>query len=100
MERSGFEIADVESLRPHYALTLRRWVDSLERHHDEALEHVEESTYRCWRLYMAACALEFESGEIGVYQLLASKRTSSPSALPLTRGHLYCSDPALEGKAS
>jgi len=100
MERSGFEIADVESLRPHYALTLRRWVDSLERHHDDALEHVEESTYRCWRLYMAACALEFESGEIGVYQLLASKRTSALPVLPLTRGHLYCSDPILEGIAS
>ena len=100
MERSGFEIADVESLRPHYALTLRRWVDSLERHHDEALEHVEESTYRCWRLYMAACALEFESGEIGVYQLLASKRTAALSALPLTRGHLYSSAPALERNAS
>ena len=100
MERSGFEIADVESLRPHYALTLRRWVESLERHHDNALEHVEESTYRCWRLYMAACALEFESGEIGVYQLLASKRTSALPILPLTRGHLYCSDPLLEGKAS
>jgi len=100
MERSGFEIADVESLRPHYALTLRRWVDSLERHHDEALEHVEESTYRCWRLYMAACALEFESGEIGVYQLLASKRTAALSALPLTRGHLHSSGSALERNAS
>ena len=90
----------MESLRPHYALTLRRWVDSLEQHHDEALEHVEESTYRCWRLYMAACALEFESGEIGVYQLLASKRSSALSTLPLTRGHLYCAEPIFEGKAS
>ena len=89
MERAGFEIADVESLRPHYAMTLRCWVARLEQHHEEALEYVDEPTYRCWRLYMAACALEFESGEIGVYQVLASKRTTGVPPLSLTRQHLY-----------
>ncbi len=91
MERAHFEIADVESLRPHYALTLRHWVARLEKHHDEALQFVTESTWRVWRLYMAACALEFESGEIGVYQVLASKRAGRSAALPLTRRHLYSS---------
>jgi len=89
MEHAGFEIADVEALRPHYALTLRHWVARLEQHHVQALEHVSESTYRAWRLYMAACALEFESGDIGVYQLLACKRVGGMAALPLTRRHLY-----------
>ena len=89
MERARFEIADVEALRPHYALTLRHWVARLERSHDEALRYVNESTYRVWRLYMAACALEFESGEIGVYQVLASKRSVGAALLPLTRQHLY-----------
>ena len=89
MERAGFEIADVEALRPHYALTLRHWVARLEQHHAQALQYVNESTWRVWRLYMAACALEFESGEIGVYQLLASKRTARAASLPLTRRHLY-----------
>ena len=89
MERAHFEIADVESLRPHYALTLRHWVARLEQHHDEALQYVSESTWRIWRLYMAACALEFESGEIGVYQVLASKRAGCPALVPLTRQHLY-----------
>ena len=89
MERAHFEITDVESLRPHYALTLRHWVARLEQHHDEALQYVTEATWRIWRLYMAACALEFESGEIGVYQVLASKRAGCLAALPLTRQHLY-----------
>lgn len=88
MERASFEIGDVEALRPHYALTLRHWVARLERHHAQALEHVSESTYRVWRLYMAACALEFESGEIGIYQVLAHKRTPS-ATLPLTRRYIY-----------
>ena len=74
MEDAGFEIADVEGLRPHYALTLRAWVRRLERRHARALEYVNEATYRVWRLYMAASALEFESGNLGIYQILARKR--------------------------
>ncbi len=89
MERARFEIADVEALRPHYALTLRHWVARLERHHEQALQYVSESTFRVWRLYMAACALEFESGEIGVYQVLASKRAGVAASPPLTRRHVY-----------
>ncbi len=89
MERAGFEIADVEALRPHYALTLRRWVSELERRHARALEYVDEATFRVWRLYMSACALQFESGAIGVYQVLAGKRRKAPLDLPLTRKHLY-----------
>jgi cyclopropane-fatty-acyl-phospholipid synthase len=90
MEDAHFEIADVEGLRPHYALTLRAWVGRLEQRHARALEYVSETTYRVWRLYMTACALEFESGNLGIYQILARKRGAKlPSALPLTRRHLY-----------
>ncbi len=89
MEHSRFEIADVEALRPHYALTLRHWVERLERNHAAALQHVNEATYRVWRLYMAACALDFEAGGIGIYQVLAAKRAPGNPALPLTRRHLY-----------
>lgn len=90
MESAKFEIADVEGLRQHYALTLRHWVARLECHHAEALHYVSESTWRIWRLYMAASALEFESGEIGVYQILACKRAlGNISSMPLTRQHMY-----------
>jgi cyclopropane-fatty-acyl-phospholipid synthase len=92
MERSGFEIADLESLRPHYALTLRHWVHRLERQHTQALKYVSESVYRTWRLYMAACALEFETGEIGIYQVLAGKRARRPLQTPLTRRHMLLKD--------
>lgn len=89
MEMARFEIADVETSRPHYALTLRHWVSRLESHHAQALEYVNASTYRVWRLYTAACALEFESGEIGVYQVLGCKRGVGASALALARQRLY-----------
>jgi cyclopropane-fatty-acyl-phospholipid synthase len=89
MEREKFEIFDVEGLRPHYAMTLRHWVARLESKRALALQYVNEATYRVWRLYMTACALQFESGEIGIYQVLASKRAGGVPNLPLTRRHLY-----------
>jgi cyclopropane-fatty-acyl-phospholipid synthase len=89
MERACLEIADVEALRPHYALTLRAWAARLEKCHSRALEFVSEATYRIWRLYIAASALEFESGEVGIYQVLASRRETGSLKLPLTRQHLY-----------
>ena len=88
MEDACFEIADVEGLRAHYALTLRAWVARLERRRARALEYVSEATYRVWRLYMSACALEFESGNLGIYQILARRR-GAEAPMPLTRRHLY-----------
>jgi cyclopropane-fatty-acyl-phospholipid synthase len=70
-------------------MTLRHWVARLEGNRALALQYVDEATYRVWRLYMAACALQFESGEIGIYQVLATKRAAGIPALPLTRRHLY-----------
>ena len=89
MERTGFEICDVEALRPHYALTLRHWVSRLEVQRKEALAHVSEARYRVWRLYMAACALQFEQGAIGVYQILAANRREGFVDVPLTRHDIY-----------
>ncbi len=89
MERAGFEIHDAEGLRPHYARTLRHWVQRLEAHRDEALREVDEVTFRIWRFYMVACALEFESGGTGIYQILASKRDGGKWPVPLTRRDLY-----------
>jgi cyclopropane-fatty-acyl-phospholipid synthase len=89
MEHAQFEILDVEGLRPHYARTLRHWVHRLERHHSAALHYVNEATYRIWRLYMAASALEFESGGLGLYQILSVPRGGDAHSLPLTRHYMY-----------
>jgi cyclopropane-fatty-acyl-phospholipid synthase len=89
MEQAGFEIHDVEGLRPHYALTLRQWVARLEAAHAQAVELVGEARYRVWRLYMTACAVQFEDGALGIHQILASRRAPPSCPVPLSRRDLY-----------
>ena len=89
-ERAGFETRDVESLREHYALTLRHWVRRLQAGREAAVREVGEATYRVWRLYMAASAHSFASGRNAILQtLLAKPDAAGRSAVPLTREDLY-----------
>jgi cyclopropane-fatty-acyl-phospholipid synthase len=89
-EQAGFALRDVESLREHYALTLRQWVQRLEENEREAKRLVGERTYRVWRLYMSTAAEGFASGRINIIQTLLSKPDArGRSQLPLTREDLY-----------
>ena len=86
MELAGFEVRDVESLREHYATTLRHWVANLERHWDEAVELVGSQRARVWRLYMAASVNGFDDGGISIHQVLGVKpATGGRSGMPRTR---------------
>jgi cyclopropane-fatty-acyl-phospholipid synthase len=89
-EAAGFEVRDVESLREHYAMTLRHWVRSLEEKSDEAIALVGNHTFRVWRLYMAASANAFTKAAINIIQtLLAKPDAQGHSNIPLTRDDLY-----------
>ncbi|WP_210635750.1 class I SAM-dependent methyltransferase [Streptomyces sp. GESEQ-13] len=84
LERAGFEVRDVESLREHYALTLRRWVANLESGWARAVALAGPGRTRVWQLYMAASALAFERNRIGVNQVVAVRTPESgASGLPL-----------------
>ncbi|MFH8789503.1 class I SAM-dependent methyltransferase [Streptomyces roseoverticillatus] len=84
LEEAGFEVRDVESLREHYALTLRQWVANLQKHWAEAVDLTSAGRARVWRLYMAASALSFERNRIGVNQVLAVRTPGSgASKMPL-----------------
>lgn len=88
-ESRGFEVRDVECLREHYELTLRRWVEGLKQNADLLLKLVPEVTYRIWLLYMAGSAAAFRRGDISVYQVLLSKPDGGKTRLPLTREDVY-----------
>jgi len=89
-EGAGFEVRDMESLREHYATTLRHWVRSLEEKAEEATSLVGDHTFRVWRLYMAASANAFSTAAINIVQtVLAKPDARGKSNIPLTREDLY-----------
>ncbi|CAG7626750.1 class I SAM-dependent methyltransferase [Rhodococcus opacus] len=89
LEGAGFEVRDVESLREHYALTLRAWVGNLEANWDEAVSHSSAGRARVWRLYMAGAALAFAANRFGINQVLAVKSSErGDSGMPGTRAEL------------
>ena len=73
IQQAGFEVRHEESLREHYALTLRHWVANLESNWDEAVRVAGERRARVWRLYMAGSAMLFEAGPTQIHQVLAVK---------------------------
>jgi cyclopropane-fatty-acyl-phospholipid synthase len=84
-EAAGLEVRDVENLREHYTLTLRRWVANLERRREIAVAAAGEEAYRVWRLYMAGSAHAFASGRLAIHQVLLAKPDRGRAGLPLTR---------------
>jgi cyclopropane-fatty-acyl-phospholipid synthase len=86
MARAGFEVRDVESLREHYGTTLRHWLANLESQWDEAVAQVGTARARIWRLYLAGSAVNFDSGELSVHQVLGVVAGSNgESGMPPTR---------------
>ena len=90
MQHQALEVRDVESLREHYTLTLRHWVDNLRAAWDRAVGLVGSERARAWELYMAGSAGAFDAGEISVFQVLAV-RGGGPHPLPLDRLELLTS---------
>ncbi|WP_442110994.1 C17 cyclopropane fatty acid synthase CfaB [Pseudomonas sp. NUPR-001] len=90
ISHSGLEIVDVESLRLHYARTLKHWSDRLENQLQLASTLVPEKALRIWRLYLAGCSYAFAKGWINLHQILAVKPfADGHHDLPLTREDLY-----------
>jgi cyclopropane-fatty-acyl-phospholipid synthase len=83
IQDAGFEVRHLESLREHYALTLRAWVANLEANWDEAVAQAGLARARIWRLYMAASAVNFETGSTQIHQVLATRSDDGISAMPL-----------------
>lgn len=89
-EAAGFETRDVESLREHYALTLRHWRRRLEASEAESVRLVGDETHRVWRLFLAGSAQAFASGRLGLAQIVFAKPDAAGRvSLPLTRADLY-----------
>ncbi len=83
LQAAGFEARHMESLREHYALTLRAWVENLEANWDEAVAEAGPARTRLWHLYMAGSAVHFEANLSNLHQVLVVKPEHGRSGMPL-----------------
>jgi cyclopropane-fatty-acyl-phospholipid synthase len=86
-EKAGFEVLDVENLRPHYALTCRAWVERLRQNESECVRLASREKYRSWLLLLAAAAFTFEDGQTDLCQVLLAKRLH-PHGRRMNRDHM------------
>ncbi|MCW0200127.1 cyclopropane-fatty-acyl-phospholipid synthase family protein [Sphingopyxis sp.] len=84
-EKSRLIVTDVETLRLHYALTLRQWYARTLAHKAEIVAMMGERFFRMWTFYLAGATSAFESGGMGNYQIQFAR---SRHALPLTRDYM------------
>jgi cyclopropane-fatty-acyl-phospholipid synthase len=84
-EKSRLIVTDVETLRLHYALTLRQWYARTLAHEAEITRMMGERFFRMWTFYLAGATAAFESGGMGNYQIQFAR---SRHALPLTRDYM------------
>lgn len=77
--------ADIETLRLHYARTIRDWYANCMAHKDRIIALYDERFFRMWTFYLAGAATVFENGGMGNYQI---QYIRTQRALPITRDYL------------
>lgn len=76
---------DIETLRLHYAKTIRCWYANCLAHRDAIVAMHDERFFRMWTFYLAGAATVFEHGSMCNYQIQYAR---SRHALPITRDYL------------
>lgn len=77
--------SDIETLRLHYAKTIRAWYANCLTHRDKIVALHDERFYRMWTFYLAGAATVFEHGSMGNYQI---QYIRNRHAVPVTRDYL------------
>ncbi|MCB2045952.1 MAG: class I SAM-dependent methyltransferase [Novosphingobium sp.] len=83
---------DIETLRMHYAFTLREWYARCMAHRGEIEAMYDPRFFRMWTFYLAGATAAFESGGMCNYQIQFARNRH---ALPLTRHYLATTESAL-----
>jgi cyclopropane-fatty-acyl-phospholipid synthase len=91
-EKARLIASDVETLRLHYAKTLRVWYERCVAHREAIVAMFDERFYRMWTFYLAGATAAFESGGMCNYQI---QYIRSRHAVPLTRAYLAEGEQAL-----
>lgn len=79
--QAGFQVTQIQTLRPHYARTLDAWALALSAKKDQAIAIQSHEVYDRYMKYLTGCARLFRDGYIDVCQFTLEK---SPSAATTT----------------
>lgn len=88
-EKHRLIATDIETLRLHYARTLRCWYDKCLANRDEIVAMYDERFFRMWTFYLAGAATVFENGSMCNYQIQYAR---DRRALPITRDYIAATE--------
>ena len=84
-ETASLIATDVETLRLHYAYTLREWYKRVVEHRAEIEALYDARFFRMWQFYLAGAATSFEGGSMCNFQVQYARRRDT---LPITRDYM------------
>jgi cyclopropane-fatty-acyl-phospholipid synthase len=85
IEKSDLITTDIETLRLHYAYTLKAWRDRFLAKRDEVAELYDERFCRMWEFFLAASEAAFRYDRTLVFQVQMAKHEDS---VPITRDYV------------
>jgi cyclopropane-fatty-acyl-phospholipid synthase len=85
MERTGWEVADVELLRYHYAYTLAEWYRRAVLHEAEITALYDARLFRMWQFYLVGAEQSFRGAGMLNFHVQSVKRRD---AVPMTRDYI------------
>jgi cyclopropane-fatty-acyl-phospholipid synthase len=92
VERSGLYITDVETLRLHYAETLKEWRARFRKNWAKAAALYDERFCRMWEFYLAGSEMTFRYDHLVVFQIQLARGVD---VLPRTRDYMVDSERAV-----
>ncbi len=93
-EKARLIATDTETLRLHYARTLRQWYAKCMAHQAEIEAMYDARFFRMWTFYLAGATSAFENGGMCNYQIQYSRNRHT---LPITRDYLAENEGLLPG---
>jgi cyclopropane-fatty-acyl-phospholipid synthase len=94
-ERAQLIATDVETLRLHYAYTLREWYKRVVANRTAIEALYDARFYRMWQFYLAGAATSFEGGSMCNFQVQYARRRDT---LPMTRDYMASAEAQLRGR--
>jgi cyclopropane-fatty-acyl-phospholipid synthase len=84
-EKAKMIVSDIETLRLHYAYTLRQWLERATKNRAKIEKLYDARFFRMWEFYLAGGIVMFDSGAACNYQV---QYVRDRRALPITRDYM------------